>query len=101
MDICNSTQREREYRREPLGRSVSLHRLARGKTQGAKCPSVERSCEAEKTVFSRMPLCKLHRGLNSLGPAITKKHFLLKVPWSYLDQFLRQLNNFFIIEVGP
>src|SRR2546427_2024509 len=79
----------------------ALHRLARGKTQRSKCPSVERACEAEETVFSRMPLCKLHRGLNSLGPAITEKHFLLEVPWSYLDKFLRQLNNFFIIEVGP
>ena len=65
-----------------------LNRLARGKTQRSQRPSVKRSREAEKTVFARVPLCKFHRGLDSLGAAVAQEHFLLKAPRSYLDKFL-------------
>src|SRR5207245_4164251 len=61
--VCEGNMSVAANHREEMS---ALHRLARGQTQRSKRPSMERACETENSMFSRMPLGKFHRSLNRL-----------------------------------
>ncbi len=57
--------------------------------------------ERKERMLPRMPLCKLHRRLNRLRPAIAQKHLFPKISRSNLDELLGYLDNLLVIEIGP
>src|SRR5437879_3209143 len=84
------------------GEEVStLVRLASRQAERSQSASMEAADEREKRMLPRMPLCKLHRSLNRLRPAIAEKHFLPKIPRSNLHKFLRNIHNLLAIEISP
>jgi hypothetical protein len=78
----------------------SLRGFAGGEGQSANCATVKSADKAYEQLFASVPLSKLNGCLDRFGAAVAEVRFLFEVARGYLSQFLCQVDDFFVVEVG-